>query len=64
MRKYLIRDWRFNDTNAVMVELSDEEISVLSHFINWAELTETFSISDIGDISHVNWHDEYSIVDD
>lgn len=64
MEKYLIRDWRFNDTNAVMVELSDEEVSVLSHFINWAELTETFSISNIGDISHVNWHDEYSIVED
>ncbi len=63
MEKYLIRDWRFNG-NAVMVELSDEEISVLSHFLNWAELTDAFSISNIGDVSHADWHDEYSVVED
>lgn len=62
MEKYLIRDRRFNDN--IMVELSNEEVSILSHFINWAELEETFSISRIGDILHVNWHDEYSIVEE
>lgn len=62
MEKYLIRDWRCCD-NAILVELSDKEISVLSHFLNWAELTETFSIVNIGDVSHANWHDEYSVVE-
>lgn len=62
MEKYLIRDRRFNDN--IMVELSNEEVSVLSHFINWANLEEAFSISRMGDISRVNWHDEYSIVED
>lgn len=62
MGKYLIQDWRFNST--VMVELSDEEVSVLSYFLNWAELTDDFSITNMGDISHENWHDGYSIVED
>ena len=61
MEKYLVRDWR--DDSTVMVELSDEEVSVLSYFINWAELSDDFSISSMGDISHVNWHDGYSIVE-
>lgn len=61
MGKYLIQDLRFNST--VMVELSDEEVSVLSYFINWAELTDDFSIINMEDVSHENWHDEYSIVE-
>ena len=61
MEKYLIQDWRFD--SAVMVELSDEEVSVLSYFINWAELTDDFSITNMGDVSHENWHDGYSIVE-
>ena len=61
MGKYLIQDLRFNST--VMVELSDEEVSVLSYFINWAELTDDFSITNMEDVSHENWHDEYSIVE-
>lgn len=63
MEKYLIQDLRF-DSSSVIVELSDEEVSVLSYFINWAELEENFSISRIGDISHENWHDGYSIVEE
>lgn len=62
MGKYLIQDLRFNST--VMVELSNEEVSVLSYFLNWAELTDDFSITNMGDISHENWHDGYSIVED
>lgn len=62
MGKYLIQDLRFNST--VMVELSDEEVSVLSYFINWAELTDDFSIINMEDVSHENWHDEYVIVED
>lgn len=61
MEKYLIQDLRFN--SAVMVELSDEEISVLSYFLNWAELTDDFSITNMEDVSHENWHDEYVIVE-
>jgi len=61
MEKYLIQDLRFD--SAVMVELSDEEISVLSYFINWAELTDDFSITNMEDVSHENWHDGYSIVE-
>lgn len=62
MKNYLIRDWRSDTT--VMVELSDEEISVLSHFLNWAELLDNFSISSMGDISYANWHNGYSIVEE
>ena len=62
MKNYLIRDWRSDTT--VMVELSNEEISVLSHFLSWAELLDNFSISSMGDISHANWHNEYSIVEE
>lgn len=61
MEKYLIQDLRFD--NAVMVELSDEEASVLSYFLNWAELTDDFSITNMEDLSHENWHDKYSIVE-